>query len=302
MLVLRALGLGDTLAGIAALRGVRRAWPDHRLVLAAPSSLAGWLHRLGVVDGVVSTSSLAALDFPVAGQVAVNLHGRGPRSHQLLSATQPVELVGFRCPPVHESGPDWRRDEHEVLRWCRLVSWAGGQCGPEDLRLEPSGRRSDAVVVHPGAASPARRWPVARWRAVVSAIGSKGFHVLVTGSADEAELCTAVADASPLAEDRSGQLVVADLAELVGCARLLVCGDTGVAHLATAYATPSVLLFGPTSPGLWGPVLDPELHTVLWPVDDAASYVGDPHASVVDPVLERIRVAEVLAAANALLH
>src|SRR5207237_79615 len=42
----------------------------------------------------------------------------------------------------------------------------------------------------------------------------------------------------------------------------LVCGDTGVAHLATALGTPSVLLFGPVPPSRWGPLADPELHTV----------------------------------------
>jgi len=70
-----------------------------------------------------------------------------------------------------------------------------------------------------------------------------------------------------------------------------VCGDTGVAHLATALGTPSVVLFGPTSPARWGPPPDRAIHQVLW-----AGRTGDPHASRPDPGLLAIGENEVLQA------
>jgi ADP-heptose:LPS heptosyltransferase len=70
--------------------------------------------------------------------------------------------------------------------------------------------------------------------------------------------------------------------------RLLICGDTGVAHIATATGTPSVLLFGPTPPGFWGPrTAGP--HVVLW-----AGQTGDPHADRPHDGLLRITHDEVL--------
>ena len=57
-----------------------------------------------------------------------------------------------------------------------------------------------------------------------------------------------------------------------------------------------MLLFGPTSPSQWGPIIDPELHTVLW--HGRASPPGDPHGDAVDPALAAITVDEVLAAAD----
>jgi ADP-heptose:LPS heptosyltransferase len=84
-----------------------------------------------------------------------------------------------------------------------------------------------------------------------------------------------------------------ELAAVVGGARLVISGDTGVAHLASAYGTPSVVLFGPVSPARWGPPTDPR-HQVVWHGDGT----GNPHAAIMDPALGRITVAEVVAAAQ----
>jgi ADP-heptose:LPS heptosyltransferase len=78
---------------------------------------------------------------------------------------------------------------------------------------------------------------------------------------------------------------------VVATASLVVCGDTGVAHLATAYATPSVVLFGPTPPAYWGPP-DRPWHRSLW-----TGGTGDPHGDAPDPGLLEIAVDDVVAAA-----
>jgi ADP-heptose:LPS heptosyltransferase len=111
-------------------------------------------------------------------------------------------------------------------------------------------------------------------------------------------LCTDIITGIPRARNLAGRLSVAALAELIAGAALLLAGDTGPAHLATAYGTPSVLLFGPTSPVRWGPVIDLDRHVVLW---HGGTGNADPHADQLDPALARIKVAEVLAAAFELL-
>ncbi|MGL5909481.1 MAG: glycosyltransferase family 9 protein, partial [Phycicoccus sp.] len=58
--VLRALGLGDMLTGVPALRALRRALPDARLHLAAPAHLGRFLERRGVVDAVLPLDGLDA--------------------------------------------------------------------------------------------------------------------------------------------------------------------------------------------------------------------------------------------------
>ena len=333
VLALRALGLGDALTGVPALRGLRRAFPGHRLVLAAPAAVGGWLRDLGVVDAVLPASGLEPLRWDGgAGHVAVNLHGRGPQSHDVLRATRPGRLVAFAepgtghaaglgtrpgtlpgalpgaLPGTGHDGPAWRADEHEVDRWCRLVRSVGGRCDREDLRLAvgagtpATGPAAGAyAVLHPGAASGARRWPVDRWAAVAARLVDRGVDVVVTGGPAEVGLAAEVVAGLPPARARSlaGTLDLPGLARTVAAARLLVCGDTGVAHVGTAVGTPSVLLFGPTPPQWWGPAVDADRHTVLWHGDPARP--GDPHGDAVDPALAAITAEEVLAAAERLL-
>jgi ADP-heptose:LPS heptosyltransferase len=306
VVALRALGLGDLLASVPALRGLRRAWPGATLTLAGPAGVGGWLADLGVVDDLVAMRGLEDEE-PVraragAADVAVNLHGRGPRSHRLLTQLRPERLVAYSCPEAaHADGPVWRAGEHEVDRWIRLSQWAGGACTVDDLLLPPQGPRRQHVVVHPGAASASRCWPMTRWAEVAARLASQGHHVVVTGTAGEAARCAAVARAAG-GEDRCGLDDLAGLAHLVGTAQLVLCGDTGVAHLATAFRTPSVTLFGPVSPALWGPRVDRGLHRVLWRGTGTATRPGDPHGDTLDERLAAICVEEVVDAALALLR
>jgi ADP-heptose:LPS heptosyltransferase len=83
-----------------------------------------------------------------------------------------------------------------------------------------------------------------------------------------------------------------ELAALVAEATLVVCGDTGVGHLATAYDTPSVVLFGPTPPAHWGPPPERPPHRPLW-----TGRIGDPFGREPDPGLLELSTQDVLAAA-----
>jgi ADP-heptose:LPS heptosyltransferase len=299
ILVLRALGVGDLAAGVPALRALRAAFPDRTLALAAPAWLTPLIELIGGVDRVVVTEGLAELPELPAPELAVNLHGSGPESHRLLQALAPARLWAFaNADAGHLDGPTWAEEEHEVRRWCRLLSHYDVRVDPGDLSLAVPAvdvaRR--VTIVHPGAKSPARRWP--HFAAVARALAGRGHDVVVTGSAGERELALAVArDAGlPPAAVLAGDTGLDELAALVAHARLLVSGDTGIAHLATAYRTPSVVLFGPVPPRRWGPPPDRAYHRAIWHGTRAER--GDTMDPGVHPALLRVSVDEVLAAAG----
>lgn len=308
LVALRALGLGDLLVAVPALRALGRTFPDHERVLLAPRFLApllplihdDWsLIHLDAKDGFESSLG-SGTTRPV--ELAVNLHGRGPQSHALLRGMAPDRLLAFAPPGdagARGDAPAWHDDEHEVRRWCRLLSAYGVPASPDELDLHvPDEWRAahggpDVTVVHVGAAGPSRRWPLARWALVADAERRAGRRVVLTGSAAERPDALVVARWAGLPEDTvvAGRTDLSQLVELLAGAARLVSTDTGVAHLATALRVPSVVLFGPTSPARWGPPRDRWWHVPLW-----AGREGDPFAADPDPGLLRLGAEDVLAA------
>ncbi len=127
---------------------------------------------------------------------------------------------------------------------------------------------------------------------VVRELTVRGDRVVISGSASEIALAEEICLRAGLPPERSiaGKTSLLQLAAVVARARKVLCTDTGMAHLATAYGRPSVVLFGPVSPAHWGPPDHPR-HRVLW-----AGRSGDPHGYEVDPGLLELTVADVLRA------
>lgn len=114
---------------------------------------------------------------------------------------------------------------------------------------------SDYVVLHPGAAVPARRMSVARNHAVVRALVAAGHRVVVTGGPDDTEIVEdAIGRDSGQVVNLSGVTDLRTLAGVLGGAEVVVCPNTGPAHLAAAVGTPVVSLFAPVVPASrWAP-------------------------------------------------
>ena len=303
VVVLRALGLGDLLTGIPALRGLRAAFGGARITLAAPAALGPLAALSGAVDETADTAPLSPPGRALHhADLAVNMHGRGPQSTRLLLQTGPRRLIAFEHQDLPETGgqPRWRADEHEVTRWCRLLRESGIPADPAAIGLDrpaiPS-PRPGAVIIHPGAAAGARRWPAGRWAEVARALNRASRPVVLTGTLREWPLARHVAARAGLPGDcvLAGRTGLEALAALTARAALVLSGDTGVAHLAAAFARPAVTLAGPVAPRLWGPPPRP-WHRVLW-----AGLEGDPHAAEPGPGLLALQVEDVITAASQVL-
>ncbi|MEV0251558.1 glycosyltransferase family 9 protein [Nocardia sp. NPDC050712] len=299
-LVLRARGLGGLLTALPALRGLRATRPHHRIVLAAPGWLRPIVDLTGCVDELHATPILGDLRWNAPPPTsAVNLHGPGPQGIADLYAIDPEQLITYRHPEFPlVRGPEWPPDLHETQLWCRLLESAGIPSDPARIELDPPpealGQRTH-VLIHPGASTPARQWPAERFATVASRLHAAGHPILVTGSAAELALARHVAEHAGLPETSvvAGELTLQQLAATVAGAALVICGDTGVGHLATAFGTPSVLIFGPNSPAQTGPPPENATHIALW-----AGQIGDPHAPEADPGLLRVGAIEVIDAAE----
>lgn len=171
------------------------------------------------------------------------------------SVDYPGTLLDVRLQPIEGA--------HEVEQSLALVATLGYRMPPGDTgtlvlrRPLPRWRPFDEpyVVVHPGASVPARAWDAARAGALVTRLAEEGRHVAVTGAADECSLTEAVAGPGrPEVADLGGATDLASLAGVLEGAAVVVCGNTGPAHLATAAGTPVVSIFAPVVPAdRWRP-------------------------------------------------
>jgi ADP-heptose:LPS heptosyltransferase len=156
-------------------------------------------------------------------------------------------------------------DVHEVERSLDLMEALGYRLPPTDDRalriLRPAAGRPTAafagryVVVHPGASVPARAWEPERCAELVALLAEDGRRVVVTGGPAERELTAFVAGPlRPDVVDLGGETTLAELAEVLAAADVVVVGNTGPAHVAAAVGTPVVSLFAPTVPPVrWRP-------------------------------------------------
>lgn len=117
------------------------------------------------------------------------------------------------------------------------------------------------VAVHPGGGSnpgtvlTAKRWPPERFAQVADRlIESHGATIVLVGASGDASLTSAVRAAMrhvPL--DTTGKLTIGQLAAVYKRCALMIGNDTGTMHLANAVGTPTVALYGPSDPRIYGP-------------------------------------------------
>jgi ADP-heptose:LPS heptosyltransferase len=301
MLVLRALKLGDLLVAVPAIHGLRRAYPDHNLLLAVPGWLAPIVKLIGGVDRLLPTPGLDH-PLPIAPHridIAVNMHGNGPESRGIIRKLAPKRTIAHRS--EDSDGPEWQDGVLERVRWARLVEAHGVPADPNDVALlaaPPPPVIRSAAVVHVGAFYGSRRWPVERFADVARALRADGAEVVFTGSSAERDRASEVARLAGFPDERvlAGRLELDEFAAVVSAAGLVISADTGAAHLASAYRTPSVVLFGPAPPEEWGPPANGPHITLT----DARLRRGDAFAADPDPALLAVSVQDVLAAVRTL--
>jgi heptosyltransferase-2 len=115
-------------------------------------------------------------------------------------------------------------------------------------RLAAVGVGGDYAVLVPGAAfGPAKAWPAERYRALCVALAAD-LPVILSGGAGDRALTARVAEGLGGVVDLAGQTTLGEFFALAEVARVLVANDSGAPHVSAALGTPTVVLFGSTSP------------------------------------------------------
>lgn len=322
LLVLRHHGLGDLITVQPALHALRRAFPRHHLVTTCPSWLVPLAEFFATADALTTEKTTesqgdsdsfgptchqkvdAALLANILNEiqsvdVLISLRTPGPELLPIVDNLRPRQLVSYHFGALPETSgfPELDFSDHILTRWYRLLQTVGIKPQSADLycRSDFPGKEIGNTIVHIGAGSPSRLWPPERWVQVIDYLRKHGHQIVLTGCKAEANMVSEACRRArlPAKCNRSGTDDIREIARLVAGARLVVCVDTGISHMATAFRRPAITLFGPVPPAWWGPPPDNPQHRTIW-----TGRTGDNYNAASDPGLMEIEVEDVLHAIN----
>lgn len=104
------------------------------------------------------------------------------------------------------------------------------------------------VVVNPSSVWPTKRWPKEHYRELVKMLLDEGLRVVLIGTQNDIQISDFVKDSDPRVVDLTGKTRIKDLFYLIAWARLLISNDSAPIHIASAFNTPTIDIYGPTVP------------------------------------------------------
>jgi len=285
--------IGDAVMSVAALRELRRLYPDDHLVLASRPWVAGLFENQGLDDQVapIETTPSRLTNFRQTVSVA-----RGCDQAVLLQNAFGAALVAFaaRIPDragYRTDGRSWlltrsgvprikRLGRHQIYYYLDLLYQTGLSrtdylsdsdyrpdihlvATPQALQqgerlLEENGivRTRPVVGLNPGAFfGSAKRWFADRYAAVADLLIQRlDAQILIFGSRDEKRLADEIRERmSYRPVILTGATDLPTLMALISSCHLFITNDSGPMHLAAALDTPQIALFGSTDEIATGP-------------------------------------------------
>jgi len=226
--------------------------PRSRLALAEQSALAKRLKREGYGTSLVMPrtwkSALAPFLAGIPERVGFFGEGRVILLNDLRFGERKLPRMVDRCamlalPRGAEPRDAWPLPKLKVAA-AKVAAWRNRRGLVDDGR--------PVVAFAPGAVGPSKRWPGTSYARLASRLLGDGFAVWVLGGPGEKALAAEIVGDSE-ARDLTGN----DLREAIfalAAASVAVSNDSGLLHVAAALGTPSIGIFGPTSPWHWAPL------------------------------------------------
>jgi heptosyltransferase-3 len=285
ILVMRAGALGDCLLMLPTLTALRAHFPQARIDIMGYPKRWEWVLGRGLVDAVYSIErpgmhllfceGIQGIEVPAPLKAFLGTYdvilsyrpdpdGVFQRSLRALDAGLVLSQPPFPPPPppkVHVADfalqlvarlgiPPARATPRLQLTNDELVLV---QPFFTTHQVDPS--RLPIVVVHPGSGSMAKRWPIENFATLIETLETQQWArtIVVTGYAEEdveAQLRSLIPTAKPLV---AANWPLRPTLALIGQASVFIGHDSGLTHLAAALGRPTLALFGPTDPEIWGP-------------------------------------------------
>jgi heptosyltransferase-2 len=294
-LIIRLTSLGDVVLATPAARAIKKAQPDatvhflvdkqyHQLLSLSPSidevipydkkgaerGVGGMLKVAGrlreekydvVVDLQHKVRSIIISGLSGAvGKVVMRKRTLGGGIAKLAGIANPIQsqhtvdmymsvLARIDIPPNGRL-PELRLDHSAGSRARDLIEMHRRDVGP-------------VIGFNVGAGKACKKIPVSTIREAAVALQKEGFGIVLVGARTDSGAIYNISSSlerSPLLNAHNYSLQ--ELASAIANLDVLVSPDSGPVHLASAFGTPTIAVYGPTSPLRWGPLQ--ERHHVIW--------------------------------------
>ncbi len=273
-LVVQTAFLGDVILALPVVQVLKRSFPELRIdFLAIPETSVILnshpdISQVIVYDKHGKHRSLKAF-MSLRGELkrsnydVVICPHRSLRSALLAGGTGAAVRVGFDRSAWKRSFTNikpWRYGVHEVDRNLSLLEPLGIVPGREEPRLHPDetdkaiaerllfahGVGTTYAVVAPGTVWETKRYPVEFMREVVNGLLPIFGKVVIIGGKKDLDAAAGIVGTDPRVVSAVGELSFMSSAEIIRRASLLVANDSAPIHIASAFDTPTVAIFGPT--------------------------------------------------------
>jgi heptosyltransferase II len=253
--------------------GVRRAivadLPRGRLGLPLQRTLANLLRQAGYAQALVMSRKWKAALAPWLASIPVRTGFAGEFRFGLLNDVRfgerqlprMIDRMGALALPKNAPIPgEWPLPELKVPLQ-ELESWRKQRGLANEAR--------PIITLAPGAVGAGKAWPAGQYAELARALTKDGASVWVVGGPDETPLAAQIVATGgnrvrDLTSDNLRNAIFA-----LAAADVSVTNDSGLMHVSAALATPTVAIFGPTSPWHWKP-LNPVAAILEPPGDDGA--------------------------------
>ena len=108
-------------------------------------------------------------------------------------------------------------------------------------------------------------WPLKHYSKLAQLLAQKSeVKIVLIGAKEDQELCQKLKEEHPFLLDLSGKTTLEQLSLLIGQANLVIGNESGPLHLTVAIGTPSIAIYGPVDPQVYGPYSKYKKHETLF--------------------------------------
>ena len=304
---MRLRSIGDTVLATPSLIALRRFLPDSQIDILLEDWVAPVLDGFDAVDNVLTVSKEAKDRLKIARKIrrnkydlAFNLHG-GTTATFLIRASGAPHRVGysyyqysFLYNHLLSSATDfWQQEKtHSAEQQLALLGFVGVPVEDKpksrlfvtekalnsienNLKSKIQNPKSKIALLHPVAAFDTKQWATENFALVAEFLHEKSFQIVAVATPKEREVLENLKQMAKVPILIFDDLTLPEITALASSAKIFVGNDSGIAHIAAAVQTPSVVIFGSSNRTHWRPWTNAK-HEIVYeklPCQPCAGYI-----------------------------